>query len=230
MKILVIGAHPDDIELSVGGIVAKHVAMGYEVELCDLTAGEMGSNGTPEQRLAEGQEAAKILGAGRRHNLGLPDGLLIPDRHAILKMAELVRAVAPDLVLAPWWQDRHPDHEAASLIATRGCHLAGLHKFPVSGERHRPERMLYYFLGRIGEPSFIVNVDDFWDTKMAAIKAHASQFASREDGANPTFLNRGQFFENYELRFRTWGRGIGARYGEALVSREPIAVQDITYV
>ncbi|MGI6366044.1 MAG: bacillithiol biosynthesis deacetylase BshB1 [Bacillota bacterium] len=230
MKILVFGAHPDDVELSVGGIVARHAALGHEVEICDLTAGEMGSNGTPEQRLEEGREAAAILGAKARHNLGLPDAFLEPNREALLATAQLIRQVQPDIVLAPWWQDHHPDHVAASSIVTKASHLAGLHKYPVSGERHRPRRIFYYFLGQTSEPSFLVNIDEYWQVKLAAVQAHASQFAPRQGGARPTRLNREQFFEEYSLRFRSWGREIGCTYAEALVSPGRLAVADLSQV
>lgn len=230
MKILVFGAHPDDVELAVGGIVARQVDLGYRVEICDLTAGEMGSNGTPQQRLGEAQEAAAILGAAARHNLGLPDAFLEPTREALLATAGLVRQVRPDIVLAPWWHDNHHDHEAASAIVTRACHLAGLHKLPVPGERHRPRRIFYYFLGRAATPSFLVNVDSYWQVKLAAVQAHASQFASREQGANATRLNREDFFQDYGLRFRAWGREIGCTYAEALVSLSPLAVADLARV
>jgi|SRR5690554_4381302 len=227
---LVFGAHPDDVELAVGGIVARHVDQGHVVDICDLTAGEMGSNGTPEIRRQEGQRAAEILGARQRHNLGLPDAFLQPDREAVLKTAELIRQVAPDIVLAPWWQDRHPDHEAASAIVTKASHLAGLHKFPAAGTRHRPRRVFYYFLGRTAEPSLLVNVDAYWEQKMDAVAAHASQFAPREQGAKPTYLNRDKFFADHQLRFRTWGRQIGCTYAEALVSGDHLAVADISQV
>lgn len=230
MKILVFGAHPDDVELSIGGIIARHADQGHELHICDLTAGEMGSNGTPAQRLEEGRRAAVILGAAERHNLGLPDGFLTPDKDSLLKTAALVRQVAPDIVLAPYWVDKHPDHEAASLIATRASHLAGLHKFPAAGSRHRPGRIFYYFLARAGQPSFLVNVDQWWEQKMAAIMAHASQFAPRETGANPTYLNQQEFFRDYELRFRQWGREIGCRYAEALVTPDRIKVTDLTEI
>lgn len=230
MRILVFGAHPDDVELSIGGIVARQAAQGCHVEICDLTAGEMGSNGTPEIRKAEAEKAAGILGAAARHNLGLPDAFLQPDQEAIQRTAQLVRLVRPEIVLAPWWHDRHPDHEAASVIVTRACHLAGLHKFPVKGERHRPRRIFYYFLGRTDKPSFLVNVDQWWPVKLQAVQAHASQFASRGQGARPTYLNRDQFFADYELRFRSWGREIGCTYAEALYSQDALAVADITQV
>lgn len=229
MKILVFGAHPDDVELSVGGIVARHADMGHELVICDLTAGEMGSNGTAELRAVEGEKAAALLGA-TRHNLGLPDAFLRPDDTAIQRTAALVREVRPEIVLAPWVQDRHPDHEAASAIVTKACHLAGLHKYPVGGERHRPRRLFYYFLGRTSEPTFLVNVDRYWDLKMQAILAHASQFASPAQGANPTYLNREQFMADYQLRFRNWGREIGCTYAEALFSPDKIQVSDLTQV
>lgn len=230
MKILVFGAHPDDVELSVGGIVARQADLGHWVEICDLTAGEMGSNGTPQQRLKEGQEAAAILGAQARHNLGLPDAFLEPNREALVATAQIIRQVRPDIVLAPWCQDHHPDHVAASAIVTKACHLAGLHKYPVAGERHRPRRIFYYFLGKIGEPSFLVNVDEYWQVKLAAVRAHASQFAPRQGGARPTYLNREQFFEDYSLRFRSWGREIGCTYAEALVSPSRLSVADLGQV
>jgi LmbE family N-acetylglucosaminyl deacetylase len=170
------------------------------------------------------------LGAATRYNLGLPDAFLQPDRDSILKTAELVRTVAPDIVLAPWWHDRHPDHEAAGIIVTRASHLAGLHKFPIPGQRHRPKRLFYYFLGKTGDPSLLVNVDQYWETKMAAIQAHVTQFASTDLGANPTYLNRDRFFTDFEMRFRGWGREIGCKFAEALVTTDRIAVKDITEI
>lgn len=227
MKIMVFGAHPDDVELAVGGIVARHADLGHQMIICDLTAGEMGSNGTPEIRRAEGHKAAEVLGAKQRYCLGLPDAFLQPDVDAIKRTAEAVREVRPDLVLAPWWHDRHPDHEAASIIVTKACHLAGLHKYPVSGQRHRPRRIFYYFLGRTGDPSLLINIDRYWDIKMQAILAHSSQFAGTSQGANPTYLNQERFFVDYELRFRSWGREIGCTYAEALLSQDNFQVPDL---
>src|SRR3954471_18238883 len=129
VDLLVFGPHPDDIEIGIGGTVAKHAAMGLAVSLCDLTQGEMGSNGTVEERLAEAEEARKVLGAVWRTNLRLPDRAIGTACDHALAATELVRRVRPQAIAAPYWSDRHPDHVAASRMLTEAIFNAGLRRF-----------------------------------------------------------------------------------------------------
>ena len=126
VDLLAIGPHPDDIEIGIGGTVAKHAALGHRVGLCDLTAGEMGSNGTVEERLAEAEAARAVLGATWRVNLRLPDRAIGSSPDHQRAVASLVRSAKPKVVAIPYWSDRHPDHVAASHLLTEGVFSAGL--------------------------------------------------------------------------------------------------------
>ncbi len=139
VDLLAIGPHPDDIEIGMGGTVAKHVALGLAVGLCDLTAGEMGSNGTVENRLAEAEAARQVLGAAWRVNLRLPDRAIGRDAEHVRTVANVVRRARPRVVAAPYWADRHPDHVAASALVTEGVFSAGLRRYPAEGDAWKPE-------------------------------------------------------------------------------------------
>ncbi len=138
VDLLAVGPHPDDIEIGIGGLVAKHVALGHQVGLCDLTAGEMGSNGTVTERLAEADAACDVLGAAWRINLRLPDRALGRDADQMRAIAGLVRKAQPRVVAVPYWSDRHPDHVAASHLLTEAIFSAGLRKYDADGEAWKP--------------------------------------------------------------------------------------------
>src|ERR1044071_6191614 len=138
VDLLVFGPHPDDLEIGVGGTVAKHTALGLAVGLCDLTAGEMGSNGTVEERLAEAEAAREVLGAAWRVNLRLPDRALGTASDHALQIASLVRSARARVVAIPHWSDRHPDHVAASHLLTEAIFSAGLRRFPAGPDKVRP--------------------------------------------------------------------------------------------
>ena len=138
VHLLAIGPHPDDIEIGIGGIVAKHAALGLKVGLCDLTAGEMGSNGTVEERLAEAEVAREVLGARWRVNLRLPDRAIGADPSHLVTIASLVRRAQPRVVALPYWSDRHPDHVTASKVLTDAVFNAGLRRFAADGTAWKP--------------------------------------------------------------------------------------------
>jgi bacillithiol biosynthesis deacetylase BshB1 len=227
--IVAVCAHPDDAELVMGGTIAREAASGRRVALVDLTRGECGSRGTPETRAAEAAEAARILGAAHRESLGLPDAKLqvVPEHKD--PMVEAIRRLRPRVVLLQHWQQRHPDHAAASRIVYDACFLAGLRNYrPDLGPAFRPARLAYTVTMTEANdlaPTFVVDVTAFWETKLRAISAFASQFtpASGETGLLP--LDR--FKEAVELAGRRHGQRIGARYGEGFVTREPLAVDDL---
>src|SRR5688572_30658891 len=173
VDLLAIGPHPDDIEIGIGGVVAKHASLGYRVGLCDLTAGEMGSNGTVDQRIAEADAARLVMGAAWRVNLRLPDRGLRGDDHQLREVAGLIRRATPRTVAIPYWSDRHPDHVAASQLLTDAIFNAGLRRFAAEGEAWKAESVCYYFINDAAPPSFVVDVSDYYEIKRQALACHA---------------------------------------------------------
>jgi N-acetylglucosamine malate deacetylase 1 len=222
-------AHPDDAELVMGGTIARAVAAGRRVALLDLTRGESGSRGTPETRAAEALDAARILGAAQRESLSLPDaGLQVIPEHKDAVVAAL-RRLRPRVVLLQHWEQRHPDHAAASRIVYDASFLAGLRNYrPDLGAAFRPGKLVYAVTMTEANdirPSFVVDVTPVWDTKLRAIAAFASQFSPAAGEAGVLPLDR--FREAVELTGRRHGQHIGVRYGEGFVTREPMAVDDV---
>jgi bacillithiol biosynthesis deacetylase BshB1 len=227
--IVAVCAHPDDAELVMGGTVAREAARGRRVALVDLTRGECGSRGTPETRAAEASEAARILGAAHRESLGLPDAKLqvVPEQKD--PMVEAIRRLRPRVVLLQHWEQRHPDHAAASRIVYDACFLAGLRNYrPDLGPPFRPAKLAYAATMTEANnlvPTFVVDITPFWEAKLRAIAAFASQFASAPGETGPLPLDR--FQEAVELAGRRHGQRIGVCYGEGFVTREPLAVDDL---
>jgi len=218
------GAHPDDVELTSGGLAARLAAHGHAVAIVDLTRGEASSRGTPEDRAREAEAARVALGVASRSSLGLPDlGL---DRHDPAQLRAVVaalRAHRPRLVVAPDRHDAHPDHVEGSHLVASACYLAGLARYPAEGERHRPERLLFALYRTAPAPHIVVDVTAVWERRMAALQAHASQLAG--PGA-ATYLTEPGFLAEVEARARTFGAAIGVPYGEGYRSRGPIGVGD----
>jgi bacillithiol biosynthesis deacetylase BshB1 len=222
VDLLAIGPHPDDIEIGIGGTVAKHAALGHRVGLCDLTAGEMGSNGTVEERLAEAERAREALGATWRINLRLPDRALGRDDQHVRAIAGLVRRARPRAVAVPYWSDRHPDHVAASAIVTEGVFSAGLRRYPAEGEAWKPEWVCYYFINDAAPPSFVVDVSDHYDTKRRALACHVTQFAPPSPDAVATRLTSSRFQQLIESRDAQFGALAGVAFAEGFVVKQPV--------
>lgn len=220
IDILAFGPHPDDVELGCGGSLILASDQGLRVMVADLTAAEMSSRGTMDTRATETAAAAKLLGLAGRLNLGLPDTHIGADPAHRLAAIELIRATRPRLVLAPYWQDRHPDHEAAGALVREACFYAGVSKMG-HGSPHRPEQLCFYMIHTPFDPSFVVDVSAVWERRMAAVKAYASQFRPDESGP-PTALNRADFLRYIEARAIAYGAMIGVAYGEPFVLRGPV--------
>ena len=221
VDLLAIGPHPDDIEIGIGGIVAKHTALGHRVGLCDVTAGEMGSNGTVEERLAEAEAARAVLGAVWRVNLRVPDRAIGSDPHHTTMVASLIRRAKPTVVALPYWSDRHPDHVAASQLLTEGVFSAGLRRFPAEGDAWKPESVCYYFINDSASPSFVVDVSDQYETKRRALECHVSQFQPTQPGAVATRLTSARFRQLIESRDAQFGALAGVAFAEGIVVRQP---------
>jgi bacillithiol biosynthesis deacetylase BshB1 len=222
VDLLAFGPHPDDIEIGIGGLVARHVALGFRVGLCDLTAGEMGSNGTVEERLAEAEAAREVLGATWRVNLRLPDRALGSDPAHERRIASLVREVRPRVVAAPYWHDRHPDHAGASRLLTEAVFSAGLRRFPAEGGAWKPEWVCYYFINDAATPSFVVDVTETYALKTQALACHATQFRPTAEGAVATRLTSATFSQLIESRDAQFGALAGVAYAEGVVVKEPV--------
>jgi bacillithiol biosynthesis deacetylase BshB1 len=221
VDLLVVGPHPDDLEIGLGGAIARHVAEGQSVGLCDLTAGEMGTNGTVEERLREAQAAREVLGASWRENLRLPDRHIGKDPVHLDQVIALIRRHRPSTIAVPYWSDRHPDHIAASALLTEAVFNAGLRRYPAEGEPFKVDWVCYYFLNDSAAPSFVVDVSDYYERKREALDCHASQFQQGKWNAD-TRLNSPLFRQRIESRDAQFGALAGVRWAEGFVVREPI--------
>ena len=227
VDLLAIGPHPDDIEIGMGGTVAKHAAQGLRVGLCDLTAGEMGSNGTVEERLAESEAARTVLGAAWRVNLRLPDRAIGREDSHVRGVASLVRHARPRVVAIPYWSDRHPDHVAASRVLTEGVFSAGLRRYQAEGEAWKPGWVCYYFINESAEPSFVIDVSSQYDVKRRALAAHVTQFTPTGTDAVPTRLTSSRFQQLIESRDAQFGARAGVAFAEGFIVRQPLVRPDL---
>jgi N-acetylglucosamine malate deacetylase 1 len=227
VALLVFGPHPDDLEIGLGGTIARHTAAGDAVGLCDLTAGEMGSNGTVEERLAEAEEARKVLGAAWRVNLRLPDRRIGSDAEHIRAATALIRKARPRTVAVPYWSDRHPDHVAASTMLTEAAFNAGLRRYDAGGEAWRPEWVCYYFINDSAPPSFVIDVSDVYQIKRRALACHVSQFTAAASGAVATRLTTPRFQQLIESRDAQFGAVAGVAFAEGLIVRDPLVRRNL---
>jgi bacillithiol biosynthesis deacetylase BshB1 len=222
VDLLVFGPHPDDLEIGLAGTIAKQVALGSRVGLCDLTAGEMGSNGTVEERLAEAEAARAALGAAWRVNLRLPDRAIGREAAHLRAVTMLIRQARPRAVALPFGADRHPDHVAASQMLTEGVFNSGLRKYDAGLEPWRPEWVCYYFINDSVPPSFVVDVSEYYDVKRRALACHVSQFQASASGAVQTRLTSPLFRQLVESRDAQFGALAGVAFAEGVVVKEPI--------
>jgi bacillithiol biosynthesis deacetylase BshB1 len=224
VDLLVFGPHPDDIEIGFGGAVALHTALGFRVGLCDLTRGELGSNGTPEEREAEAEEARHVLGAAWRRNLRWPDGGITGSDDQIRDVVDLIRRTSPRTVALPYWNDRHPDHRAASDVLARAAFKSGLRRFAGSDDAPawRPDWVCYYFINDSAPESFGLDVSAHYEAKRRALACHRSQFTTAGIESVSTRLTAPHFQQLIESRDAHLGAQVGVAFAEAVVVREPM--------
>lgn len=231
VDILAIGAHPDDVELSCAGTLAKASRLGYKVALVDLTGGELGTRGNRTVRSKEAARAAAILGC-KRENLGIPDGNIEISQDNISKVIRCYRKYRPRIILIPHWLERHPDHVRAHQLCREAWFYSGLRKIrtTMAGRRQDPWRPYNYFHFMQWyefTPSFIVDISDVYATRMKAIQAHRSQFYDPESTEPQTVLSQKSFMDLIETRARNYGVKIGVKYGEPFFSVESIGITDL---
>jgi bacillithiol biosynthesis deacetylase BshB1 len=222
VDLLVFGPHADDIEIGLGGTIARHTAAGDVVGLCDLTEAELSSNGTCEQRKEEAAAAARVLGAAWRENLGWPDGGITAAPALIRSAVDLVRAHRPRSIAIPYWDDRHPDHVAASQVLRAAIFKSGLRRYLTDAEAWRPDWICHYFINDSVTPSFVVDVSDHYDRKRRALDCYRSQFTPAGAGAIATRLTASTFRQLIESRDAQFGALAGVAFAEGIVVREPV--------
>jgi bacillithiol biosynthesis deacetylase BshB1 len=227
LDILAFGAHPDDIELSCAGTLIKAVKAGKKVGIVDLTEGQLGTRGSAEIRLKEAANAAKIIGASVRDNLGMMDGYFTNDKEHRIKLIQKIRQYKPEIVVANVPLDRHPDHGRASQMVTEACFYSGLVKIETEWEgkkqeAFRPARIFYYMQHFSYDFSFVVDTSDVIEQKYEAIKAFKSQFHDPNSKEPETVLTSPQFIEHVKQRDAQMGYAIGVKYAEGFLSQRKI--------
>jgi len=235
IDVMAFGAHPDDIELGCGGTLIKLADRGFSTVMVDLTHGEMSTRGTPETRQAEAATAARMMGAVARENLGLADGHIEAGAEAKLGVAQVVRKYRPQMVLVPYYEDRHPDHCHASELVYEGIFWAGLTRVDTGQESYRPSRVLYYMGWYEFVATFVVDITDQFDRKMQAIYAYSTQFRPDDPTYQQTRLTSAEYNWMLVHRMAHYGSLIQRRYGEGFLIRgtmevdTPLQVQYSTF-
>jgi bacillithiol biosynthesis deacetylase BshB1 len=228
LDVLAVFSHPDDAELSVSGTLLRLKSLGYRTAVLDMTRGEMGTRGTPETRAKESVEAARIMKLDLRLNLGQPDGHIWLTEESRTAVVRILRSHKPKIVLTPHWDDPHPDHANTCRIVREAARLATMARYDEAGNQ-QPVRMpaiMHSIFSRHVVPSFIVDVSNFVDEKIAAIKAHASQFYRAESKEPATRISEAGFLDQIEYRMRYFGSLIGVAAGEPFFVREALNVDD----
>lgn len=222
LDILAIAAHPDDVEISAGGTVARSIAQGKKVGIIDLTMGELGSRGSGELRLIEAAKASEILGISARENLALADGFFTADKASMIKLIEKIRHYKPEIILTNAPSDRHPDHGRASKFVRDACFYSGLRKIETGQEHWRPKAVYMFNQDYYNKPDFVVNVTEYWDIKMMALKAYGSQFFDPNSSEPKTPISGEEFFDFLKSRAMEFGRPSGYLLAEGfMVDRAP---------
>jgi N-acetylglucosamine malate deacetylase 1 len=226
VDILAIAAHPDDVEQTCGGTLLRMTGKGYRTGVLDLTAGDMGTRGDAETRIAESDAAAKLLRLAWRGNLRMPDARLENTLAARLSLAMKIRELRPQVVILPYWEGRHPDHYRASEMGYEACFLAGLRRIDEHSEPHRPRKILYASSYANVTPSFVVDISDEFERRMASLLAYNSQYGEQGEGQT-LFPKEREIRERLGAVARFYGNLIGVRYGEPFVVKETMQVDDV---
>jgi len=227
LDVLVFAAHPDDAELSMGGTIARFTSNSLKVGVADLTKAELSTRGDVKTRAKETEEASKILKIKIRENLEIKDGNITISPESLKKVVSLIRKYKPSIVFAPYFNDRHPDHIDVSNLIKRAVFSSGLEKFKTSSsersqQAYRPKKIFYYMQTYLFEPSFIVDVSDYFHIKMKSVDAFKSQFHNPAFKKDDTFISKPEFLDYVEARAKFYGFQIRKKYGEPFYCEENI--------
>ncbi|CAN5419476.1 bacillithiol biosynthesis deacetylase BshB1 [soil metagenome] len=228
VDVLGIFAHPDDLELTVGGTMLRLKHLGYRTGALDITAGEMGTRGTVEGRAIEAAAAAKILRLDIRENLGLPDGHVFVTDAERAPLVRTLRRLKPKLILTHQLGDPHPDHDHIAQLVREAARLSSMKRYDAEtgSDKIAVPMVAHNIFSRRVEPTFIVDISDFLETKMSAIRAHSSQFFNPDSIEPETRLTSKHFLDELERRSRYFGSLIGVEAGEPFFVREALNVAD----
>ena len=232
IDILAIGVHPDDVELSCGGTVLKHISLGKKVGILDLTKGELGTRGTVEIRKKEASKAAKILGVEFRDTLDMKDGAFENNSEHQIEIIKKIRQYKPTIILCNAITDRHPDHGRAAQLISEACYYSGLAKIEtkVDGkiqQAFRPKAVYHYIQDRHIQPDFVVDVSEFVNKKMEAIQAFSSQFYNPKSKEAETPISSRDFLQSIRSRMNDLGRNIGVQYAEGFTAERYVGVKNL---
>ena len=235
VDILVILAHPDDAELCCAGTLLTSIEEGLRVGMVDLTRGELGTRGTDKIRLEEAANAAKVIGAEFRINLGLRDGFINSDEESLMRVVEQIRKHRPKIVITNSKVDRHPDHEAASRLVKKACFLSGLVKINTSFEGKnqapwRPKSILYSIQNNYVDPDFVIDITKFYDKKIEAINCFKSQFYDPKSKEPKSFISSKEFMNFINSRAIEMGHSIGSVYGEGFTSENKLQINSLNSI
>jgi len=233
INVLALAAHPDDIEISISGIMLKHKAAGMRTGIIDLTRGELGTRGSAEIRQQESEKASAILQLDVRENLGLKDGFFQEDEESLLAVIKVIRKYKPDILLMNAETDRHPDHGRAHQLVKRAAFLSGLLKIKTEDqgvllESWRPANMYSYIQDYYLEPDIVIDVTEFWEKRMQSLLAYSSQFYNPDSNEAQTPISNEGFMKHLEGRSHQLGRLINCDHGEGLKKVRPIGVNLLT--
>ncbi len=233
LDILVLAAHPDDAELGCAGTIAKHIAMGLKVGIVDFTQGEMGTRGTVETRFQEASDAAGILGVTVRENLKMRDGFFVNDEAHQLKIIRAIRKYRPEIILANAVYDRHSDHGKGAQLAVDAAFLSGLVRIETTGDdgskqdAWRPKVLYHYIQSQLIKPDIIVDISDYWELKLKAVKAFRTQFFDPASKEPETYISKPGFLRMIESRAIEFGHAIGTQYGEGYTVTRFVGVNSL---
>jgi bacillithiol biosynthesis deacetylase BshB1 len=224
LDILVVSPHPDDAELGMGGAIIRLIGQGWRVGILDLTSGEPTPLGSIERRRAETEAANAILGNPWRRNLGLPNRSLEPTLLNRRALAAVFREVRPRILFAPYWEDAHPDHTAATRLVEDARFWSKLGKSDIPGKPFHPARILYYFsvhLRIVERPSFLLDISGQHEAKLAALRCYRSQLVDNQPAGRPGVI------DSVADRTRFWGHTVGVLHAEPFASREPVGLSHL---
>jgi bacillithiol biosynthesis deacetylase BshB1 len=230
LDILAIGSHPDDVELGCSGVLIKEARRGKKTGVIDLTQGELGTRGSAVTRLAEADEAGKIMGVSIRENMKLKDGFFQNDEQNQLQLIKLLRKYRPEIVIGNIMADRHPDHGRAGSLINDSCFLSGLIKIETEDDgqaqqKWRPKYLFHYIQDRFYEPDIIIDISEVWEERLITIKAYKTQFHDPSSDEPQTYISSPQFLEAIIARARLLGKRIGVEYGEGFLSSKNIGIR-----
>jgi N-acetylglucosamine malate deacetylase 1 len=222
LHILAFGAHADDVEIGMGGTIAKYTAEGKKIGICDLTGSQLSSNGDVETRKVEGLNAAQILGVDERTSLGLPDRGLFLTEDYITKIAEVIRKYRPRVVFAPYFDDRHPDHGNCARLVEEAVFSAGIKKFQTEIDElpHRVEKMYFYMINGFHKPDFVIDISSYMNKKIDALNAYKSQFEKTNQSFDTPLVNG--YIKTVESRENLFGQQVGVDFAEGFKIKIPI--------